>query len=345
MSRVANAKLLQQVLALPTAPLHEAHVIRFVTDFATQEDLRCRADRFGNLHLRNRARGKPRVIFMAHMDHPGVEVIKTSSREVTARIRGGLFAAHLARARFRFFLADGSTVVGQSRGLPKNGLLRIAVPRAVKPKTFGVLDLPAVRMHKDRVAARAIDNLAGCAQVLALLRRVRRARTPIMGVLTRGEEIGFHGASVLVRDDSLPHDIPIVVLEMSSAKIAKVKIGGGPVIRVGDRLIGFDPRIDCWLQAVAQRLAKKNSQFIYQRALMTGGAMEASLYTLHGLMVGSVVLPLGNYHNRGPRGPAPEYISWNDWLLQHEFLHALTTAPRAQRVVEHTKHRLLRGRR
>lgn len=338
-----SATLLLAVLSLPTAPLHEDHVVAFVNAFAKRAGVHLRSDRFGNVILQNYVRGRPELVVMAHMDHPAVEVVRVRGRDAVVTIRGGLAAKQVARARFVFYPERGEPIRGVGQGLDARGRIRIRAVQPLPMRTFGTLDLPAPRVMSGRVKAPAIDNLAGCAQVLALLQAVRYSKHRVMGVLTRGEEIGFHGAAALVRHCTLPRNTPIVVLEASSAKAARVIIGGGPVIRVGDRLIGFDPRMDCWLQAAAARLAKRDRQFHYQRALMQGGAMEASLYVLDGLMVGALALPLGNYHNRGPRGPAPEVIAWTDWMNLHKLLRSLVTAPTVEKTVQQAKQRLMKG--
>lgn len=337
-----STALLLAVLSLPTAPLHEDHVVAYVNAFAQRAGLHLRTDRFGNVILQNYVRGRPELVVMAHMDHPAVEVMRVRGRDAVVAIRGGLAAKQIARARFVFFPERCEPIRGVGQGLDARGRIRIHAAQPLSMRTFGTLDLPAPRVVNGRVKATAIDNLAGCAQVLALLQSVRRSQHRVMGVLTRGEEIGFHGAAALVRQRTLPRNTPIVVLEASSAKAARVAIGGGPVIRVGDRLIGFDPRMDCWLQHSAARLVKRDRHFHYQRALMPGGAMEASLYVLDGLMVGALALPLGNYHNRGPRGPAPEVIAWTDWLNLQKLLRALVTAPTVKQTVQQAKQRLMR---
>lgn len=345
-----STALLLAVLSLPTAPLHEDHVVAFVKAFAQRAGIRFRTDRFGNVILQNYVRGRPALVVMAHMDHPAVEVVRVRGRDAVVAIRGGLAAQQVARARFVFYPADrqagperGEPIRGVGQGLDARGRIRIRTVQPLPMRAFGTLDLSTPRIVNGRVKAPAIDNLAGCAQVLTLLQSVRRSTHRVMGVLTRGEEIGFHGAAALVRQRTLPRNTPIVVLEASSAKAARVAISGGPVIRVGDRLIGFDPRMDCWLQHSAARLAKRDRQFHYQRALMSGGAMEASLYVLDGLMVGALALPLGNYHNRGPRGPAPEVIAWTDWLNLHKLLRVLVTAPSVEKIVLSVKQRLMKG--
>lgn len=333
-------RTLQDVLRLPTAPCHETHVAAYVRSFAATHGLAVRADRFGNLLVTNRARGRVQLAVTAHMDHPGVVVESVRGCAAVVRVRGGLCGGvvpQLQRATFCFFPAGEAMVRGRvvRVGDVATKTYHVRLERAVPRGTFGMLDLPPVRRVRDRIHARAIDNIANCAVVLDWLRAQRTARQRVLGVFTRAEEIGFVGAAALVRGKGLPRGVPVVVLEASSAPGGKVAIGGGPVLRVGDKFSTFDPRMDLWLRAAADALAARPGGFAYQRALMAGGTTEASLYRLEGYLVGSLILPLGNYHNRGPRTrPAPEVISWRDTVGLRHWLDVLVAAPSVERAVQ-----------
>lgn len=329
--------------------MHEGAIVAFLRDFAARERLAVRTDRFGNVMIRS-GKGRPRYVVMAHMDHPGCEVIRSRGREAVVRILGGLDPRQVARARLRFFCSGqairargtGGIVLHRERGVMRPHAefrIRAAVP--IPRGTFGMLDLPPVRFVNGLVKARAIDNIANCALILDCLAEAHRRRIPLCGVFTRAEEIGCVGAQALIRTRGLPRNVPILVLEASSAKVAKVTIGAGPVIRVGDRIASFDPRVDLWLHHTAARLQKAGA-FQFQRALMAGGATEGAYYIMDGLMVGALALPLGNYHNRGRSGPAPEVIAWRDWLGLRQLLGALLSAPSPQKVAQQVRARLWR---
>jgi endoglucanase len=89
----------------------------------------------------------------------------------------------------------------------------------------------------------------------------------------------------------------------------------------------FDPEMDLWLAASARDLVQLVPRFLFQRALMTGGTCEASLFALHGRRVGALAMPLGNYHNMTPRGGiGPEFVRRSDFdhmllLLEHLATH------------------------
>jgi endoglucanase len=110
---------------------------------------------------------------------------------------------------------------------------------------------------------------------------------------------------------------------------------GGPVLRVGDRMTCFDPEMDLWLADTASRLVKLNPRFAFQRALMTGGACEASLFQLHGRRVGALAMPLGNYHNMTARGGiGAEFVSIGDFDQALLWLEAMAKHPPQPRVVK-----------
>src|SRR5262249_32650382 len=53
--------------------------------------------------------------------------------------------------------------------------------------------------------------------------------------------------------------------------------------------------------------------FRFQRALMSGGACEATAYSEFGFQTGAVCIALGNYHNCGPHQTiAPEFVDVSD---------------------------------
>ncbi len=343
MANTRDRALLKKIVSLPTAPLHEDRVVAFVRSFAADSKLRCRQDHFGNLYLSNCAPGPKRLTVAAHMDHPGVEVVRSKEKVVVVQILGGLFCPQLSNARFIFFPLDSPAVVGRTAKVLDQNHLELSIPGHLPRGTFGMLNIEPAVFKQGLLYSRVIDNLAGCAAVLVWLKRHARSRIPLSAILTRAEEIGFVGAANLVRLGKLPMKTPLVVLEASSAKIARVNIGGGPVVRVGDRMTTFDSTIECWLHDTAARLAKRRPNFTYQRALMAGGAMEASLYGLQGAKVGALALPLGNYHNRGARGVSPEIISVRDWENLGLLLNALVRAPAPQKVIDVLRRRLMKN--
>jgi len=103
------------------------------------------------------------------------------------------------------------------------------------------------------------------------------------------------------------------VLECSRA-MPGAESGLGPVIRVGDRMSVFDPRLAAACEESARELQKSQPGVRFQRRLMDGGACEATAFAAAGYRSLCLALPLGNYHNAGPTGVEPEFIAEGDFL-------------------------------
>jgi endoglucanase len=103
----------------------------------------------------------------------------------------------------------------------------------------------------------------------------------------------------------------VIALE-NSRSFADSPIGGGPIVRVGDRLSVFSPSLTAAVVKCAEGLAGASpavsgtvgksvgaGNWKWQRKLMSGGACEASVYCQAGYEATCVCLALGNYHNMG----------------------------------------------
>lgn len=270
----AYLAIARRILAQPTAPFHEDAVRAEIrTLLADCPHVRLMEDGFGNLlALYRRGKATARFAFAAHMDHPGY---------VGREFLGGVPDSYLRKK-----------------------------PATRKFGAFRMWDLPACEVRAGKIRSRACDDLVGCACIVAMLRELERtgAQCAAWGLFTRAEEIGFVGAIELAKSRRLPKSVTVVSLETSSVKGGPVKIGGGPIIRVGDRTSVFDSGATALLQDIAKRTG-----LTHQRALMQGGTCEATAYALYGYRTAAMCVALGNYHNCGPGGRiASEYVSVQD---------------------------------
>lgn len=317
--------LLREVLNLPTAPLHEKHVFDFVVRFCRRIGLPVCSDTFGNLKVtyKKGTRSKP-IAFLAHMDHPGFEIIRGGDRPI-AQILGGVPLHRFLKAKVRLF--DGEKYfTGRVLKIhhKKKQQYVIGLKTKIKKGSFGSFDLTGCRLQKGKIYTKAADNIVSVAALLNFLKVLvrRKQKTHVTCFFTRAEEIGLVGTQGMIQKRFLSPQIPLIVLEASSAKAGGVTIGGGPVLRVGDSLSTFSNEIDIGLRSIARKLVKKSRVFRYQRALLQGGWCEATAFSLAGYRVGCLAFPLGNYHNDGPKGYALEYIAQKDyrnmlrWLLE-----------------------------
>lgn len=313
-----NLELVRSITNIPTMSFREDGVATFVKFYAMALGLKTKVDKFGNLlvWLGSKPGG---VTFTAHMDHPGFEIVGGKEGSATIALWGKVDPKICEGAKAIFYTAEGPVRarIGKLEKRKKylnRSLFSVKAKAKFAKGDFGHFDLPAFRLKGDRIETRAADNLMGVSAILDMFTRLGKKAKGVCGLFTRGEEAGFLGAFGAMDTGLIPAEAPLIVLECSSAKHAKVGIGDGPVIRVGDWQSSYDPAIDRWIHDNAAAVLKKSGKsFKFQRELLPGGRCEACVYIAYGYRTGGIALPLGNYHNQGPRGPAAEYVSHKDY--------------------------------
>ncbi|MCS7049838.1 MAG: hypothetical protein NZ483_11180 [Verrucomicrobiae bacterium] len=301
--------LARELLSLPTAPYHE-HEVRAAVEARLQKlSLRPQRDKAGNVMVRcpPGSRSRCPLVLMAHMDHPGFEVVGPQRLEFLGHVPREMFRG----ARVRIDGVERPVRVKKVLRQLTHGWLVETVEDSLPVGAMGVWDLPTVRARGGQMRARGIDDVLGVVVVLAVLEEAvrRRLRGPVWGLLTRAEEVGFHGAALAAQNGELPRDAVVISIEMSRER-PWARCGQGPVVRVGDRLTVFDRDVVWYLGEVARR-----EKISVQRTLMDGGTCEASALAAWGYRVGGVCMPLRCYHNigRGQR-PAMESVAIADLL-------------------------------
>src|SRR5689334_12955940 len=99
--------ILKQICAVPTAPFVEGRVYAYVDEFVRRRrKLRLSRDRFGNrlieLRAPRAASRSPRLIFVAHTDHPGFVADKMlDARTLRADFHGSVLREYVQGATVR----------------------------------------------------------------------------------------------------------------------------------------------------------------------------------------------------------------------------------------------------
>ena len=333
----------------PAAPFHEWAVARYILNaLAALDGVEYARDDFGNIIARYvspviaalpEPEREPPIAFVAHMDHPGYEILRPAEvsdieagyKSYIARALGGVPAASMTKPTRAFALMpDGERIPAEilppdveSSGDGGDRLARVrvesdaelALPAAV------AFDLPDFGIDEDTIRMRAADDLAGCGAILSALERLVAdgAEADFYAVFTRAEEGGLFGARLMAEAGTLPKNTLVVSVE-SSPLIPGVEQGEGPVIRTGDRVYTFDADAEQVFSAALQALRAQDSDFKSQRQLMSGGGCEATAFAVFGYTVTGLAFPLGNWHNATTTIPDPdggvdsEYISVSDYL-------------------------------
>jgi endoglucanase len=353
--------LLRDVTAIPTAAGREQAVSAWIGRWLdARPDLLRSGDSAGNLIVSFRGSaeapslGRRALFITAHLDHPAFVVERIiGPGTLLATFRGGVRECYFREAPVEVISmagAEGAAGVSAARAagtvtqhamkepFPECLIELHAESEAFMPGDIARWALPAPRIDGDIFSAPACDDLSAVAAALAVMDRLRgnaEARH-VRLLFTRAEEVGFLGAIAACKERTMPIDSRVIALE-NSRSFAESPIGGGPVVRVGDRLSVFHPGLTGAVGKVAERLAdQRGDAFRWQRRLMPGGACEASVFQAYGYEATCVCLPLGNYHNMadlervqaGDAGAiaaarvAPEFISVSDYLNMIALLEA-----------------------
>lgn len=348
--RSAHQRWLVELTQIPTAAGRESRVVEWLLRwFRERPDVDVRTDPAGNLHamLRNEPAGRP-VYFTAHLDHPAFVVERVlHDRLIEASFRGGVMDDYFPGAKVRFFTSDDrevtGTVVGEASKTAAWKVWSIETDEpadAIRAGDIARWDLPRAEEIEGCLHTDACDDLAALAAAMSAFDVLGRAHAagrlgqPVRLLLTRAEEIGFIGAIAAVRHRTMPTEARVLALE-NSRSFPESPIGGGPIVRVGDRLSVFSPALTGAVAARAEELGGSASptatqkvsakRWPWQRKLMAGGACEASVFYDAGYEATCLCLPLGNYHNMGdlsavqagtntsPARVAREFISLADF--------------------------------
>lgn len=335
--------LLKNITTAPTAPFCEMVPTARVKAWAEENQIECRADAFGNLLLRypgTEPTCTPWVL-QAHLDHPGFAVVKQQGTAVRAQFRGHVLPEFFKDTSVRFFpelmghpdpskmenrsgkpadFDDFASVSGKilsAKLEQKTRFLdcRIELQREepLRPGTLGMWNLTPWRQNGQTLSLRACDDLVGVAAVLTTLGRLKQsgASRPVYGLLTRAEELGFIGAMAAAERRTIKKSWPVLGIETSKAQAA-APLGGGAVIRVGDKLSVFSTRLNRHLDAAAAKVTKQKGICVV-RSLMPGGSTESTLLATMGYTTCATCVPLGNYHNMGKDHIRAEQINLSDY--------------------------------
>lgn len=320
---------LWELTSLPTAAGREARVVDWIRRWvAERADLTLRTDDAGNLIVERQAgagakSAEAALFITAHLDHPAFVVERiVAPSTVLMSFRGGVMEPYFKNARVQVFPKSGAPVGGVILEKTKGEKFPECLIELDGPDTaaeafdvgdVGRWELPEPTIEGDIFHTHACDDLAAVAAALAAMEELRGepGAGHVKLLFTRAEEIGFVGAIAACKLKTMPMDARVLALENSRSFPTDSPIGGGPIVRVGDRMSTFSPALTGAVAKVAERIAGEASrnpgevatpgsapaQYRWQRKLMAGGACEATAYQAYGYEATCVCLPLGNYHN------------------------------------------------
>lgn len=336
-----------ELSSIPTAAGKEDRVVTWIEAWvAARPGISLSRDRHGNLMLRQTktrpAKGVAPLWFQAHLDHPAFVVRSVASDgSLELEFRGGVHDPYFVDAQLDVFDASNhattATIVSLDAQAKPFKLVQAKPAKRshdIAPGDIGRWKLPKARISKGNIQTHACDDLAAVAAALCAFDRIRSkpGHGHVGLFLTRSEEIGFIGTIGAARDKTLSKDARIICLE-NSRSFAESPIGGGPIVRVGDRRSVFVPELTNRINDILVEYVKTHPYFRFQRKLMPGGTCEATAFACYGHLSTCLCLPLGNYHNmvdidRVLAGARPakighEFVALADFIGLVEMLEAI----------------------
>ena len=327
-------EILETLCRQPATSYFEDNVSLEIERMLTDASIPWERDEFGNIiaRLTRRDASAPMpsrpVALVAHMDHPGFEVIDVDGRRLTLQMRGRVSdVIYEQQVDLVVHCADGSSCAARTTGQDGDTESRVLYADLTEQNdlflpAFAVFDLVDCEFRDNTVFARALDDLAGCAATLSVLETLVAENEPVdvIGVFTRAEEDGLIGARLLAAAGSLLKETLVISVE-SSRTLPGAEQGNGPVIRVGDAISTFSQSAEEILQAARVTLQRRDPPIPVQRQLMSGGVCEASVFVAHGYESTGVAFPLAHYHNGfGEDSIQAENIAISDFLGGVELL-------------------------
>ncbi|MBS0190630.1 MAG: hypothetical protein U0573_01910 [Phycisphaerales bacterium] len=331
--RAQHLNWLLEITQIPTAAGREWRVIDFIRAWVrARPDLAISEDRAGNLTVSMReARGAdlPPVYITAHLDHPAFVIERIVSPScVELSFRGGVMDEYFVDGAVTIWSTTGTRhaarLSGETPAPPREGVApafkhylaeltdKHDTTTGLKIGDVAVWDLPGAEIIDGVVHTLACDDLAALAAALSafdIIRQYKETARDVRLLFTRAEEVGFIGAIAACRDGTIPKNSVVIALENSRSFPHDSPIGGGPIVRVGDRISIFSPSLTEAIAKCAEALAggpaipharekiDRSRKWKWQRKLMAGGACEASVFYGAGYDATCICLPLGNYHN------------------------------------------------
>lgn len=161
---------------------------------------------------------------------------------------------------------------------------------------FGVFDRPFLDLGK-RVAAKAMDDRAGAAVLVELLKRLGDTPHELYFVFSTQEEVGLRGAKTaayrihpelgIALDVTLTGDTP-------NSRTMAVALGNGPAIKVKDSGMISSPMLVKYFAEMAEEIG-----IPYQFEVLTGGTTDAAVIQLthEGVVSGCISIPCRYVHS------------------------------------------------
>ena len=302
-------ELLKQLCEMYGPSGYEGAVRQFLRDTVAGLAAEVRVDALGNLIVRAKAGadGGKRVMLAAHMDEIGLVVSHIDEKGFLRFAPvGGIFPLTMTGQRVRF--ASGQIgVVGlepieskNDASLPKMYIDVGARSREEAEKLVHVGDVVgmdrAFAVANGRGVSKAMDDRAGCAVLVEVLRALTHSPHDVYAVFTTQEEVGLRGATTSAFGVDPAIAIAVDVTDTGDTPEARpmaVALGKGPAVKVMDGGMLAHAGVKDLMIRVAEA-----HQISYQREVLLGGTTDARAIqtTRSGVPAGCLSIPTRYIH-------------------------------------------------
>ena len=245
-------------------------------------------DAMGNLIAvkKGQADGK-KIMLAAHMDHIGF-VVTDIDEKGFARVHnvGGIRKANSLYRRVVFENGVSGILAAEDEGhnVADRDMTKLFIDlgasskeeamKLVQPGDFAVYAGEFTELQNNLVAGTAMDDRAGCAILVEMLKQLGETKNEIVAVFTVQEEVGCRGAQAaafdVAPDMGIALDVTLCGDTPKGPKIA-VKIGEGIAVKILDSSLICHPGVVKAMEEAAERAGAK-----YQREVLTAGGTDAS---------------------------------------------------------------------
>ena len=332
----SSLKILEMLGECPSTSFHENLIFQCIKRILSSENIPFKTDTYGNILARiegTKPQNKP-VAFVAHMDHPGFELVEKLEDSIfRAKTLGGLpKLCEINESKVKI-INEKNVIYGKilfhekgknpsnfrfsnsDRWLNKENVIIEVENNNFELPAPAVFDLPNPIIKNNEIMTPVADDLAGCALILETLKSLKDIKTQysFRGIFSRAEEVGLYGARLIANSNRISKKSIIVSVETSS-ELPGARSGFGPIIRTGDRSTTFNNDGEIILLSAVKEILKTNRSFKFQRQLMDLGGSEATAFSAFGYKVTGISLPLINWHNSNDSGSVEsERISLTDY--------------------------------
>ncbi len=271
--------------------------------------LEIKTDILGNLIVRRPGKGK-KIMLAAHMDEIGF-MVKHIDKNGFLRFSmvGGIFPHNIVNTRVKFTSGIEGVIGIEDKGYTYKEILRtpkmfIDIGAKNKKDAMKMVKIGSLASVKpsfsdmgNRLAAKAMDNRAGCAVLLELAKQTIKGKNDIYFVFTVQEEVGVRGAKTSTF--AIEPDLGIAVDVTSTGDtpetdIMDVSLGNGPTIKIKDRGIIVNKKVVTFMEQMAAK-----AKVPYQPEILEWGSTDAGPMhmTKAGILTGAVSIPTRYIHS------------------------------------------------